>query len=450
MGRVWAAKRGKLAVQCAITAVIIAVFCFVPVSLLVQNISFSAGAGQLSNPVTLAPPANDLYGPATVISSPQPSSACVDFEFLGLDPSTSLANFGIVVSGTPYGVPGALAEEGYTVPVLLISSNVGLSSIAIPFPLSTLQHYDRNSSCYGDTRDYVRGMYAFRTQQEIFMLGQPRAFPNDWYELNDTVTVDLCRTGLTPDECVPGGSQGGTGNATAPPRSLPATLIATTDDQDLQMNVSTGPAPPAQFQTLLRRSGWFVWYTYVIAAMPFILLIALFSAYAWRRKSRKTGKVIQYAPARAAPAVHEIAFGVAAALVAILPLRAVLIPSSLPSLTRLDIVFSMCAAFLVALSVSWVFVWKEETAEPTVCSGLAPVAGPERHHLDQMLASMPLSFHGCISPAVERTAGGALVRGGLSGRSRMTAAAPIAVATATTSKRAAELPPNQPSSHPPK
>jgi hypothetical protein len=176
----------------------------------------------------------------------------------------------------------------------------------------------------------------------------------------DTVTVYLCHAGLTPDECVPGGNQGGT--ATAPPESLPATLIATTDDQDLQMSVSTDPASLARFQTLLRRSGWFVWYTYVIAAMPFILLIALFSAYAWRRKNEKTGKVIQYAPARAAPTVHEIAFGVAAALVAILPLRAVLIPSSLPGLTRLDIVFSTGAALLVALSVSWVFVWKEETA----------------------------------------------------------------------------------------
>lgn len=266
------------------------------------------------------------------------------------------------MSGTPHGVPDVnlLAREGYIAPVLLISSNAGLSSIAIPFPLSALLRYDQSSSCYGNTRDYVRGKYAFRTRQEVFMLGQPRAFPNDWYELDDTVTVYLCRAGQAQDECVTGVNQEGT--VTAPPQALPATLIATTQDQDLQMSVSGDPANPGQFQSLLRRSGWFVWYTYVIATMPFVLIIGLFSAYAWRGKSRKTGKVTQYVPARAAPAVHEIAFGVAATLVAILPLRAVLIPSSLPSLTRLDIVFSTGAALLVALSVSWVFVWKEETA----------------------------------------------------------------------------------------
>jgi hypothetical protein len=70
---------------------------------------------------------------------------------------------------------------------------------------------------------------------------------------------------------------------------------------------------------------------------------------------------IGYSPDRTVPAVHEIAFGVAATLVAILPLRAVLVPSSLPSLTRLDIAFGISVALLVALSVTWVIVWPQQT-----------------------------------------------------------------------------------------
>ena len=91
--------------------------------------------------------------------------------------------------------------------------------------------------------------------------------------------------------------------------------------------------------------------------MPFILIMALFVAKVLGAIAMKEGEAIKYSPERSVPAVYEIVFGVAAALVAILPLRAVLIPSSLPSLTRLDIFFGTGAALLVASSVTWIFVW---------------------------------------------------------------------------------------------
>jgi amino acid transporter len=90
--------------------------------------------------------------------------------------------------------------------------------------------------------------------------------------------------------------------------------------------------------------------------MPFLLMIGLLIAYARKRED--------WRPERKVPAVYEIAFGVAATLVAILLLRAVLVPSSLPTLTRLDIVFGTGVAFLVAVSLAWIFIWEARDSPP--------------------------------------------------------------------------------------
>jgi hypothetical protein len=54
-------------------------------------------------------------------------------------------------------------------------------------------------------------------------------------------------------------------------RTLPASLIATTDDQALMISVSTRSRPQPQF--IIRPWGLFAAYTYVIAVMPFIFII---------------------------------------------------------------------------------------------------------------------------------------------------------------------------------
>jgi hypothetical protein len=44
-------------------------------------------------------------------------------------------------------------------------------------------------------------------------------------------------------------------------------------------------------------------------------------------------------------------------MVAILPLHQVLVPSSIPGLTRLDVLFGLGICFLVSASILWVVVW---------------------------------------------------------------------------------------------
>lgn len=335
---------------------LIAAFCFVPVTLLAQNVSESAGIQNLSDGASLSASNNEYYGPPAGIYVSSDSDVCITFEFLGLNPATSFASFGIVVGSTGSGAATIRNMQRYA-PLLVISSNAGLSSIAIPIPSSALTG-KYNRSCSPRPQGYVREV-GFRARQDIFVLGQPRAFPNDWYELDDTVTLYMCPPGGAQDQCATGSSQQGT--AQLPPVPLKESLLATTRDQDMEMGVSTEKyLEPGQkelrFNFVLRRQGWFIAYTYFIAVMPFVLMIGLFGAYAFRRKN--------YTPERKVPAVYEIAFGVAAALVAILPLRAVLIPSSLPSLTRLDVVFGIGTALLVALSLAWVFIWTgQETSD---------------------------------------------------------------------------------------
>jgi hypothetical protein len=185
------------------------------------------------------------------------------------------------------------------------------------------------------------------------VLGQSRAFPDDGYELDDDVTAYLCSGKQGTSDC--GVAQNGVpGNGTVfHATAVPASLIMTTDDQDLTVNVETGQAGSQQDLVRLafavQRPLLVVWYTYVVAVMPFVLIIGLAIAYGLRRRV--------YGVDNRSPAIHEIAFGLAAALVTILPLRTVLVPSSLPSLTRLDIVFSTEVAVLVGLTLAWVIVW---------------------------------------------------------------------------------------------
>lgn len=355
---------GATVAKFAASIVLIALFCFVPVILLYQNIGSATGAQSLTDPAGLSPPTSDNdYGDATLLFGNSDSDVCIAFEFLDLDEASSQANFGIVVSATD---PGSTViqddiDEGYTQPLLLISSNFGLSSIGIKVPSSYLQSPGASPNCSESRPEpYVRGG-GYRVPEGIFVLGQPRAFPDDWYELDDAVTMYMCSGTQTEDQCVTGLNLNGQ-VTTSSPAPLTESLIATTRDQDLRMTVSrnraatgTNPAEP-DFQFTLQRSGWFVAYTYIIAVMPFILMIGLFIAYALKKND--------YEPERKVPAVYEIAFGVAATLVAILPLRAVLIPSSLPSLTTLDTVFSTGIALLVALSLAWVFIWKSRVPPP--------------------------------------------------------------------------------------
>jgi hypothetical protein len=74
----------------------------------------------------------------------------------------------------------------------------------------------------------------------------------------------------------------------------------------------------------------------------------------------------------------DAAFGLAAALVAILPLHQVLIPSNIPDLTRLDVLFGVGICFLVAASVLWVVVWVPPEDQPETHRGSGGVGAENR------------------------------------------------------------------------
>jgi hypothetical protein len=384
MGTKWRGVAGK-----AIASVLlIAVFCFVPVYMLYQNAVQSSGALRLTAPRALGQGANGNFGPATRVYSSPRSSVCVALEFLGFDPSSSTATLAFAVSAT--GASSSAINQavvaGGTSGLLVISSNFGLSAVTIPFPLGELGSGELSPACYtGKTAPYLSGV-GFRADESVYLLGQPRAFPDDWYELDDTVTVYVCPVQLTQDTCAAQMNQQGEASfakVTTPP--VAASVIATTRDQDLAMTIGTGGTldPNIQngvrFRFVVERSTWFVIYTYLIAAMPFILIFGLFLAYT-RQAAERKGGLLRYSPERTVPAVYEIAFGVAATLVAILPLRAVLVPSSLPSLTRLDLVFGIGIALLVALSLTWVYVWSRPT----------PTESPEKAGATATTADGPL------------------------------------------------------------
>jgi uncharacterized membrane protein YhaH (DUF805 family) len=169
---------------------------------------------------------------------------------------------------------------------------------------------------------------AFRTTQNILVLGQPRAFPQDWYAASESVAMLAGR-----------GTYG---------QALPSSLIVTAQDQEFSMAVhlddptaqAAGKNDPLAF-TISRRS-LIVSYTYLIGLLPFVLWIGLIFT-AFRDKSRSDA--------------YQVALGVGATMVAILPLRAVLVPNSVPGITRLDILFGIGISSLVILSILLVIVW---------------------------------------------------------------------------------------------
>src|SRR5882672_11040191 len=88
-----------------LASVITLLLLVVPAILLGQNIHNSGGAKELLSPSTgLSPSRDNYYGTPAEISPPDKggplSDFCVTFEFLGLDPTTSYANFGILIGVT--------------------------------------------------------------------------------------------------------------------------------------------------------------------------------------------------------------------------------------------------------------------------------------------------------------------------------------------------------------
>ena len=316
-----------------VSLLILPLFLAVPAWLLVDNYIYSVSPQKISGSwATLNPPGNSYFGnPAEIYSSEKagyPSDLCVTFEFFGLNQATSYTNFGILIGVTEQGkkdisklVPHR--KTGW----LIFKSNNGLASFTVPFSLLALEQAPVSHCGNGSIKPAELDQHAgIRRIQSIFTLGEPQAFPDDWYELDDTVTV---RAG----------------------QELPSSLIMTSRDEGWLLTTSVydpsnkNSAAPNQLMFKMRRQAFIIFYTYWVAAMPFVLLIGVLGIRYFPRKM---------VPERKIPEAYEVAFGVAATMVAVLPLRIVLVPNSLPGLTRLDIWFGVGITFLVASSILWV------------------------------------------------------------------------------------------------
>lgn len=328
----------------------------VPLLLLVQNNFDSAGFEPLGNPATtLSPPRDDYYGTPTEVYSANgygtSADFCVTFEFLGLNPSAPDVSLGILVGVTSAGESelSTLAAEGYREVSVVVKSDSGLSNFEIPIPTSVLAGAPITPCGPHPLQMNLDQDAAYRATWTPSLLGQPRAFPQDWYELDDSVGV------------IAGHSQNG--------QALPSSLVMMSRDEDLRVGaqIDQGYYQNASYLNLpgthqlfftVHRPPWVITYTYWVAAMPFLLLVALLCF-------KRFGQRSPLEPA-------DAAFGLAAAMVAILPLHQVLVPSTIPGLTRLDLLFGLGICCLVAASILWVVVWPPPEQNPAG----HPAAGP--------------------------------------------------------------------------
>ena len=245
----------------------------VPLLLLVQNNFDSAGFEPLGNPATtLSPPRDDYYGTPTEVYSANgygtSADFCVTFEFLGLNPSAPDVSLGILVGVTSAGESelSTLAAEGYREVSVVVKSDSGLSNFEIPIPTSVLAGAPITPCGPHPLQMNLDQDAAYRATWTPSLLGQPRAFPQDWYELDDSVGV------------IAGHSQNG--------QALPSSLVMMSRDEDLRVGaqIDQGYYQNASYLNLpgthqlfftVHRPPWVITYTYWVAAMPFLLLVAL-------------------------------------------------------------------------------------------------------------------------------------------------------------------------------
>jgi len=268
-----------------------------------------------------------------------PEVFCFSFLFLGLSSGeTSSAQLQITIRTTEQGQ--AMLEHVYSPQATgtLTIQSLGGASSSIPVPLSALKQPNSSApvtSCAQEppvSRDFPEGITVTTSAP---VMGVPRAFPNDWYDLLTQFYLSFPQ--------VPG-------TKNVPFNWSRHTLVTmTSNDVDYSVSAAGGTTgrggtdtpPTLGILATIVRPRLFQSYIYLVASAPFILLVSIFAIYYSRN------------PRRRKPEPYELAFGITAALVAILPLRSVLIPSSLPSPTRLDILFGIGTMFLVVSSIIW-------------------------------------------------------------------------------------------------
>jgi hypothetical protein len=314
------------------SALILAAFLIIPLWLLGDNVASAGDAVTLPSPVSLGAPTDNYFGtPIPVYSAGRDADFCVVFEFLGVNQATSYVNLGILIGITGHGkkmlTAGQLAAKDGQV---VFASESGLSTFGVKFPMSPLTTNPVTCASMMNPQKLEREA-PFRILQPVFALSTPQSFPNDWYEINDKVGVTVAGSWMS------------------------SSLILTSRDAGFRLTANRykaadGSSWARRVSFIIHRRWVVVFYTYFIAAMPAVMLIWIFSLIYRRKRSVPHGRL----QSRLLPGATDVAFGVAATMVAILPLRMVLVPDSLPAPTRLDVFFGLQIALLVALSILWI------------------------------------------------------------------------------------------------
>jgi hypothetical protein len=318
-----------------VSVAVVAVFMAVPARMFIMNVLAATGLRGLSSSAAKLGPATALsYGPPSAVYVPgraaQASDLCVTFEFLGVNPATAQATVGILLGVTQPGKTELRTLEAQTSDITLdVDSNSGVSPVVLTEPIASLLTDPHSSVCAPRDYNQLELLKQARVQkvENVLVLEQPRAFPDDWYEVNAGVTV-----------------WAGQGTYR---QQLPTSVLMMSGDQDYTVHVGQDAASPDGSQEhrlkfIVQRPTGLVFYTYFIAFLPMAMLIVLGAFCAWRQQI---------------PKPSDVAFGVVATLVAILPLRSVLVPPAITDLTRLDILFGLQAAALVGLSLILVVIW---------------------------------------------------------------------------------------------
>jgi hypothetical protein len=304
----------------------------IPMLLLIENFRQSASAPVFPSEFIT----HHLSGSSVVVyaAPDSPVVFCLTLSFLSLSSGeTSSDQLRVGLTVTEQGL--AMLERIYSPQATgtLTIQSFGEPNSSIPLPLSVLKELAVPSCSREQLDQFAPGQTDVITSSAV--TGVPRAFPNDWYALGNVVYISFPPTPGTKNIRYWSGYT----SVLMSSEDVDYSLSVFADDAS---NFSTEPnLGPILITAYIVRPRLFQSYIYLVAAAPFILLISIFAIYYSRN------------PRRRKPEPYELAFGITAALVAILPLRSVLIPSSLPSPTRLDLFFGVGAIFLVVSSIVW-------------------------------------------------------------------------------------------------
>jgi hypothetical protein len=192
------------------------------------------------------------------------------------------------------------------------------------------------------------GTRAYETNLTVPVNSSRQLYPRDWYRANLPINVDLpdtLRFRLNPRHYY---------------GYFPANIYINRSDnlQDVRVKSATFLESPNRLDIVFTRPWSRQLYIFVMALAP-VLLVVIIAHLAFTRRST----------------AFEFPLEVTAALVALLPLRSVLVPSDLPGLTVIDYILGievMALIGLVAISYTRTFTRKD----PGASTGPAPTTVP--------------------------------------------------------------------------